>query len=322
MTVFWKIEFPVLLPSILSAFGLCFALNLSAFAIPAWIGAPAKAYPLTYKIYQSIQMGSEGMATAAVLSAILFSFTLPTLILNSWIQRQEKKYALVSGKAPRISITSPSLRSQTIMQVSFWSIQAVSWILPSGFLIASTFVKPGCLQAQGLACFTDASIQSYHYVIFDLAETRDALRGSLIYGSLSAIAVLALSVFLIAACGRNTVAMRWADALYSIPVATPGAVIALGLIVCASGKYGINLYNTAWIAVLAYVIKHFYMAFQSLKTGYAGISTSLVEAAKLCGASTSQTWRRIMIPMLQPEILGGFFLVLIPILGDDVSVFG
>ena len=39
-----KIELPLLLPTILSAFCLCAALDISAFAIPAWIGAPAKAF--------------------------------------------------------------------------------------------------------------------------------------------------------------------------------------------------------------------------------------------------------------------------------------
>ncbi len=322
LRTFTKIELPVLLPSILSSFSLCFALNLSAFAIPAWIGAPAKAYPLTYKIYQSVQMGSEGLATAAVLSAILFLFTIPSLVLNSWIQRKEKKYTLVSGKASRINSTAPSTRSQIFFQIGFWLIQSIGWILPVAFLFVSTLVKPGCLQMGGWSCLPDASLSAYHYVIFDLAETQAALQGSLLYGSLSALIILFLAVFLMAMFGRNPWILRWADTLYSLPVATPGAVIALGLIVCASGKYGINLYNTAWIAVAAYVIKHFHMAFQSLKTGFSNISVSLVEAAKLCGAGPTQTWRRVMIPMLQPEILGGFFLVMVPILGElTMSVF-
>jgi iron(III) transport system permease protein len=178
------------------------------------------------------------------------------------------------------------------------------------------------LQQQGFACFSDASLRSYSYVLFELKETRQAITGSLTYGTLGAllISMITLSGLVVFSASRGK--LRVLELLFASVVATPGAVIALGLIVTLSGGYGLNLYNTPWILVTAYVLKHSSLAFQPAATGFAGLSHSLIEAARLSGASRAGVWRRIVLPILRPELMGGFFLVLIPILGElTMSVF-
>jgi len=62
-------------------------------------------------------------------------------------------------------------------------------------------------------------------------------------------------------------------------------VIALGVILMWSGRFGVNLYNTAWIILIAYIAR--YMAF-SLKSNSAALEQvhdSLEEAARACGAT-------------------------------------
>jgi iron(III) transport system permease protein len=191
-----------------------------------------------------------------------------------------------------------------------------------GALLLSTLVKPGCLQQEGLACFSEPTARAYTYVLFELKETASAARGSLGYGTLSAITILLLSIGSLILLARNRVALQISEWIFSVPLSTPGAILALGLIVVASGRYGINLYNTPWIVVAAFLIKHLSLAFQPLRTGYGAISESLIEAARLSGASPSRIWGRIVLPILRPEWMGGFFLVLIPILGElTMSIF-
>ena len=69
-----------------------------------------------------------------------------------------------------------------------------------------------------------------------------------------------------------------------LPFSVPGSVIALGVILAWSGKFGINIYNTVWIILVAYIAR--YMAF-SLKANSAALEQvhdSLVEAARASGA--------------------------------------
>lgn len=318
-----KIELPLLLPTLVGAFGLCFALAISAFAVPAWIGAPERVYPMTYKIYQAIQMnGFDGIPRAAGYSLVLFAMIIPILLLGAWVQRDEGRFVLVTGKAGRASEKISRGRSQAVFQAFYWLWQITFWAAPLAVLIASTFVKPGCFQQRGLTCLKESSLHTYRYVLFDLNETRLGFQGSLVYGTFSAILIVVASFGFILAFSRSRWTSRIADWVFTLPVSTPGAIIAIGLIVTCSGRFGINLYNTAWIAVAAFVLKHMNLAYQPMKNGMAGISNSLFEAARLSGAGKRQIWLRILIPMLQPEITGGFFLVLIPILGElTMSVF-
>jgi iron(III) transport system permease protein len=318
-----RIELPILLPTLLSAFALCFTLNISAFAIPAWIGAPERVYPLTYKVYQSIQVGgAEGIPQAASYSIVLFVLSLVPLALAAWVGRQERKFVLLSGKASRKAPLPAQGAPFAAFQAVFWILQTVTWIAPLAVLAVSTLVRPGCLQQSGLSCLGDASLRSYAYVLFDLKETRQAIEGSLAYGTLAALLILALSLGALAFFSGHRSRLRALELLFASLVATPGAVLALGLIVTLSGRYGVNLYNTPWILVAAYVLKHASLAFQPAVTGLSGVSSSLIEAARLSGARTGRVWRRILLPILKPELMGGFFLVLIPILGElTMSVF-
>ncbi len=319
----WKIELPLLKPTLLSAFGLCFALNISAFAIPAWIGAPEKVYPLTYKIYQSVSLGgATGLSQAAWISLVLFFLAVPSLILNALTQRNEKRYITLSGKSSRKNELELSGSSFIFFQIIFVMSQAVFWVIPLTTLFVSTLVKPGCLQQAGLSCLRDASLHSYSYVLFELSETRDALKGSLLYGGASALLILVLCVLTLILFSKSPRLLRTVEWIFGIPVVTPGAIIAIGLIVLFSGSSWLNLYNTPWIVVLAYILKHFNLAFQSIRTGYMNLSQSLIEAARISGASTLKIWIKIILPILKSDCLGSFFLVLIPILGElTMSVF-
>ena len=318
-----SIEIPLVLPTLVGAFALCFALDVSAFAIPAWIGAPEKAYPLAYKIYQAIEVGgADGIPRAAGLSIVLFVLVIPILLVGSCVQRDESKFILVSGKAARVAEQKADPLDLALFRIFFWVWQLAFWIAPLFVLFLSTLVKPGCLQEFGASCLKDASLHTYHYVLFDLNETQLGFLGSMIYGTLSAV-IIALGAFgLLLLFVKSRKVSRIADWVFTVPVSTPGAIIALGLIVTCSGKYGINLYNTAWIVVAAYILKHFNLAYQPMKNGLSNISKSLFEAAELSGANRFQVWSKILVPMLKPEITGGFFLVLIPIIGElTMSVF-
>jgi iron(III) transport system permease protein len=83
----------------------------------------------------------------------------------------------------------------------------------------------------------------------------------------------------------------------------------------------VNLYNTVWIILVAYVAR--YMAF-SLKANSAALEQvhdSLVEAARASGATLGQALRDIVVPLVRPGMVAAFFLIFLPSLRElTVSV--
>lgn len=320
---FLRIELPLLQAVLISAFVLCFSLNIAAFAIPAWIGAPAKAYPFAYKIYQALQVGgTDGFSVAGIYSIFLFLLAVPPLLILARIQKNEKRLTAMRGKIGRVRTELPPPKGFWFFRLLVWSSQIVIWVAPLTILFFTTLVKPGCLQREGLSCFNDLSFKSYSYVLFQLNETQLAFKGSATASLLGAAFIMVISIFILILTMRAPRAQVFADWVLNTPAATPGAIIALGLIVIGSGQFGFNFYNTIWIVVAAYIIKHLNIAYQPLRTGLAGISASLIESARLSGATKFGVWSKILIPLLKPEIMGGFFLVSIPMLGElTMSVF-
>lgn len=323
LQTFFKIDLPLLMPTLLTGFLLGFALNSSAFAIPAWIGSPEKVYPLTYRIYQAIQMGGvTGIPKAAVYSMILLVLSVALVLIQSIVTGREKKYVTVSGRGKKSGGQTLSFFQKIGANGLAVAYNGIVWFLPLTSLGVSTLVTPGCLQQKGWQCFEELTLRNYSYVLFELSETRRALFGSFIIGGGAALtlSLIAMGFLILVARRRNL--MKIFEAILQIPVSTPGAVLALGLIIGLSGRWGINLYNTIWIVGIAFWLKHASLAFQPLRTGYMNLSTTLIEAAQINGASIGQTWRSILIPLLRAEWVGGFFLVFIPILGElTMSVF-
>jgi iron(III) transport system permease protein len=317
LSILTQIELPLILPSLLSAFSLCFALCISSFAIPAWIGAPEHIYPMTYKIYQALQLGgAEGIPEAGSLSLLLLFLTLPPLLLNSLAQRREKRLILVSGKGCRAGNSEKKLKPFLAFQAMFFFYNFLTWIAPLSSLALSTFVRPGCLQDKGLLCLNEMNLAAYKYALFDLKETRQAFLGSFVYGGAAALIILLVclcSLILVNHLKYQKQILEW---IYSLPLATPGIILALGLIVTGSGKYGVDIYNSAWILVVAYIVKHLNLAFQPLRIALGSVSPALIEAARLSGSGLPEIWKSILMPLLKPELLGGFFLVFLPILSE------
>ena len=96
----------------------------------------------------------------------------------------------------------------------------------------------------------------------------------------------------------------------------PGTVIALGVILMWSGKFGVNLYNTAWIIFVAYIARYMAFSLKSTSAALEQVHDSLEEAARACGATHWQALRDIVLPLIKPGMVAAFFLIFLPALRE------
>ena len=102
------------------------------------------------------------------------------------------------------------------------------------------------------------------------------------------------------------------DFLITVGSGTPSVVIALALIMTMSGRFGINIYNTMWIMVIAYMIKYMLMGMRTVVSALSRVSPSLEEAAQVSGAGWLRRLKDIVFPLITPSVVAGWFLIFMP----------
>ena len=102
------------------------------------------------------------------------------------------------------------------------------------------------------------------------------------------------------------------DLLTVIGGSTPSIVIALALVITFSGNFGLNLYSSMWILVVSYLVKYMTMSVRTIAASLSQVHVSLEEAALNSGASWIRTCKDIIMPLIAPSIIAGWFLIFMP----------
>jgi len=98
-----------------------------------------------------------------------------------------------------------------------------------------------------------------------------------------------------------------------LPYSIPGTVLAIGVILAWSGAiFRINLYNTIWIILIAYIARYLSFSMKSASASLRQVHPSLEDAARSCGASHSEALKDVTLPLIRPAMVSGFFLIFLP----------
>lgn len=313
-TITRKITIPLVMPSILSGALLIVLYSMAHFGTVAVLGIENGIFNIPTLIYHRIHQSGgsfDSIRTGTVLATVL----VVTAAFIIWVQGKilnKGHYQIIGGKSFRP------------MELKLRGLRTPLFLLCIAY-IAFTIVLPtvviflvGGLKTYGLP-FTleNLSLDNYRFILFDYKVTKDAIFNSLSLGLGSALITMFVGVMISYVIVKMKVRGKGVlEFLGMLPFSVPGSVIALGVILAWSGKYGINLYNTVWIILVAYIAR--YMAF-SLKSNSAALEQvhdSLVEAARSCGATMWQSLKDIVLPLVRPGMIASFFLIFLPSLRE------
>ena len=318
-TITRKITIPLVLPSILSGALLIMLYSMAHFGTVAVLGVETGIYNIPVLIYEKIHQSAgsfDSIRTATVLATVL----VITAALILWLQNRilsKGRYQIIAGKSFR----------PTELKLGRWRtpllIFSCAYIFLTIVVPTVTIFMVGGLKTYGVS-FTPENMtwHNYKYILFEWDLTRDAIWNSISLGLASALITMFCGVIISYVIVKMKVRGKgFLEFLGMLPFSVPGSVIALGVILAWSGKLGINIYNTVWIILVAYIAR--YMAF-SLKANSAALEQvhdSLVEAARASGASMGQALRDIVVPLVRPGMVAAFFLIFLPALRElTVSV--
>jgi iron(III) transport system permease protein len=318
-TITRKITLPLVRPSILAGALLVMLYSMAHFGTVAVLGVQHGIYNIPTMIYEKINASAGNFAsirTGTVLASVLIISAACILWLQNKIMGSGK-YQIIGGKSFRpMELKLRGLRYPLLIVCGVYILCTI--VLPT-----ITIFLVGGLKTYGLP-FTaeNLSLDNYKFVLFGWRLTKDAIRNSVVLGFAAAVITMFAGVIISYVLVKMKVRGKGIlEFLGMLPFSVPGSVIALGVILAWSGKFGINLYNTVWIILVAYIAR--YMAF-SLKANSAAleqIHDSLIEAARACGATMGQALKDIVLPLARPGMISAFFLIFLPSLRElTVSV--
>ena len=304
----WTITLPMMAPSIVAAGLLVFVSAASCYGIPSIIGAPGNVDTVTTRIIDFVYIGSsEGLTDATTLAVFLMLVANLVLYLSTLVVGR-KQYITVSGKSTRPNIVDlGKWRIPATILVILFAIVVI--VIPFVTVFATSFTVN-----MGKSLFAPNNFTfKYWQVIFTRKQILNSAKNSLLSAGIAATAGILISCVMAYLLTRTRAKGRHIpDFLITLGSGTPSVVIALGLIMTMSGKFVINIYNTLFIMIVAYMIKYLLMGMRTIVSAMTQIHSSLEETALISGASWLRSFKDITIPLIAPSVVAGWFLIFMP----------
>ena len=313
-TVLHSIVLPLMTPAIVAAAALAFVSCVGNFGIPAFLGIPANYLVLPTLIYQRLAGGGPAvLSEVAFLSFLIGVIAMAGIVMQDFIsRRRDYRISSTSLVAEPYELGSWRIPVQTAM----WLLIVLILFLPLLGLVLTSLVP-----AYGIPLnATTATLDNYRFVLFKHAAANRAFFNSFCLSIAAAIFAVFVAVpigYLIAWGNKRWV--RLLNLAVELPYALPGVVLAIAsllLFLKPIPLIGIQIYNTIWIILYAYLARFLVLALRPTVSGFQQIDRSLEEAAQIAGAGLLTRLRTIIFPLVAPAAMAGGLLIFMTALSE------
>lgn len=302
-----RITLRLILPTSASVLLLMFVRALEAFEVPAVIGIPARTYVYTSEIYLAFTDFPPNYGLGSALAVGLLALSVVGVWFYLRVTRNSERFQTVTGKAfrPRRWELGRWRWPAALLLIAYFSIVV---LLPFLVIFWVSFLP--FFAAPSEEALTLLSLENYAYLV-DFSPFHRALQNSVVLAVLAAsgtmllTAVVAWIVYKSRLPGRSVL-----DFLAFLPIAVPGLVLGMGLIVFYV-TFPVPIYGTIWVLLIAYVTKYLPYGMRSSSGSIIQISRELEEAAAMSGARWLDTFRRVTLPLLRPGLAAGWIYICI-----------
>ena len=301
-TVFRTVTLPLMVPGMANAFLLVFIQSIADYANPFVIGG--KFTTIAVKIFQE-GVGNYELGVATALAMILLSMSITIFAIQRYYTNK-KSYVTVTGKVSRERelIDNPKIVRPMYITLLFLTT----------FVIAMYILIP-------ISSFTEIfgirnNITLKHYQ--EIFKFTNRVAPIITTTNLSIIATLIASVFSMVIAfliiRRNFIGKTFIEFTTIMALAIPGTIIGIGYAISYNKVYKIpftdivivpTLTGTAFIIVMAFIIRSLPVGVRSGMSALNQIDPSIEEASTILGASSVQTFLKVTIPMIREAFFSG-----------------
>ncbi|MFB4211588.1 ABC transporter permease [Shouchella sp. JSM 1781072] len=300
-----KIVVPLITPTLLASALLVFMRVIADFGTPMLIGEGYRTIPvLIYTQFMSEVGGDAGFAAA--IAAIFIIVTIALFLVQRIISRQYA-YSMSALKPMEVK---RSFGIKNVLSHSIVYVIALLSILPQLVVIYTSF-----LETTGGQVYTGRfSLQNYETILFNRDLSMILNTYKLGFFAIIIIVIIGIFISYLTVRKRNAITSTL-DTISMLPFVIPGSVLGIAL-VFAFNDAPFFWTGTAFIMVLAFVIRRMPYTIRSSTAIISQISPSMEEAAISLGASEKRTFFKVVIPMMMPGVLAGAIMSWITILGE------
>ena len=259
---------------------------------------------LTTAVYDTwLELGS--LTTAAKISSIMLLALVILISLENYSRRKQKVYQRSGAIHTELRFVLASWQKWAVLSF-LWSLLFFAFLLPIGVLIYYAF-----------GYFSESfNTQLWQY-------TLNSFWLAIIVASLALIVAMFVNFYQRLSPG---VLAKVSIRLSSLGYAVPGTVIAIGVLIPFTSldlwvnsqliefgfsRIGLIFSGSLFILVFAYLIRFSAIAVGSIDSSLAQVSPTLDLASRTLGQSSSQTIRRVNLPLIKKGMLTAFILVFI-----------
>ena len=297
-----RVALPLARPAITAGTALALMETLSDFGVSSYFGIQT----FTAGIYKAWLVMDNRIA-AAQLSTVLL---LVVVVLLTTEQRQQSRLRFSSDRLDRHGSESQPLKLQGALAALMWALCVLPIVC--GFVLPLMFMFRALLQGNGLMELPWLRFAQWTMTSFSL-------------GGITALLAVGAALLLAAQARLHP---NWLTqqlmVLVSLGYAVPGAVVVVGLLLPVgwvqstwpqSGA-GFWLTTTVLGLVWAYLVRFVAVALQSVQSGYARVSVSLDDSARMLGTSGFSLVRRVHWPLLKKPVAAATLLVLVDVMKE------
>jgi iron(III) transport system permease protein len=296
------ITIPLLRPSMFGVFVLIASYAFSAFELPLLFGMPAGIQVFSTGVFRTLTASeaTPNYAAASTLSIILMSLVASLVILRVLATRR-RNYATITGKGFRPEPKNYG-RIQYLFSAFFLLVIVIAGVVPLVMMILGSFQPlfgvPGSFSLDNYrAVFEDSASMSSIGLTITLAA---------VGGLISATIALLLAYV---ASKKSAWVKSFAAMVSWSPQAIPGVIVGLALMSAYLPIPGLrSLYGTVWLLLIGFIVVVIPIASRAVEGGLVQISSELEDAARVSGASAVQTFGSIVLKLVMPSFLAGWFL--------------
>lgn len=310
-----RITLPMVKPALLSTFLLAFSSSMSAFAVPAFLGAPVRYHVLTTQLYRTLQGLNPGYGYVMALILILIGVAI--MMVNQKVLSGRKSYTTITGKSANVSLIPLRGLRLPISLLLALLLVCVTVVPLITFAVESFIVEPG-----------NYSLSNFSTVFWigdgatDIANGEPGiLKNHSIYnGLLNSFLLSVVCAFLTGTIGllAGYAIVRKKGSWLSVavnhltffPYLIPSMAFGAIYLSMFSTRHGPipALYGTFAILALIGTVKYLPFASRAGVNSMLQLGNEIEEAGIIMGISWWKRMIRIIIPIQKTSILSGYLL--------------